>query len=81
MTAHEGDPVRFACEIQSLPDANISWEKDGVPIESFVTQNESADHNNNSSSSSSSSSSRFVMLNSGILHIYGVQMSDAGNYR
>lgn len=82
-TAETGDPTRFACEIESVPEAEITWEKDGVPI---VTQTENQEDNDNGTDSISSSSVhpqiRFIKLDSGIiLHIYNVQSDDAGNYR
>ncbi len=69
VTAVAGDPVRFHCEIESVPEAEITWEKDGSPIESAVTEDNYVN------------GSRFVMLKSGVLHIYQVEASDAGNYR
>ena len=69
MTAETGDPVRFSCEIESVPEAEITWEKDGAPIESAVTEDNYVN------------GSRFVMLKSGVLHIYQVESGDAGIYR
>ena len=69
VTAQVGDSVRFSCEIESVPDASITWEKDGVAI-SAINQDDDDDIQ-----------SRFVVLNSGVLHIHDVQSDDAGNYR
>lgn len=33
-TVETGDPARFACEIESVPEAEITWEKDGAPVAS-----------------------------------------------
>ncbi len=42
-TVETGDPARFACEIESVPEAEITWEKDGAPVAS-VSSDQSAGH-------------------------------------
>ncbi|XP_057376033.1 protogenin-like isoform X2 [Daphnia carinata] len=78
-TAEMGDPVRFACEIESVPEAEITWEKDGVPVVT-VTQTDNQEDGDNGTDSSIHA--RFVKLESGkVLHIYNVQSENVGNYR
>ncbi|KAI9554326.1 hypothetical protein GHT06_019598 [Daphnia sinensis] len=80
-TVEMGDPVRFACEIESVPEAEITWEKDGVPVVTVTTQTDNQEDGHNGTDSSSIHP-QFVKLESGkILHIYNVQSENAGNYR
>ena len=36
--AEVGDAARFSCWINSVPEAEISWERDGQALPSAVTQ-------------------------------------------
>lgn len=82
-TVEMGDPVRFACEIESMPEAEITWEKDGVAVVTVTqTDNQQDGDNGTDSINGSPIHPRFVKLESGkILHIYNVQPENAGNYR
>lgn len=82
-TVEMGDPVRFACEIESMPEAEITWEKDGVVVVTVTLSDNQQDGDNGTDSINGSPiHPRFVKLESGkILHIYNVQPENAGNYR
>ena len=68
-TVEAGDPVRFGCWIESVPEALVDWEKDGSPVEAAAEE------------AGAGPTSRFVVLRSGALHIYNASEQDAGNYR
>lgn len=80
-----------------MPEAEITWEKDGAPVASDQSTGNDDDQVNNGTDNRKPNVNgsitlsvqvekepeiRFVSLDSGrILHIYNVQSDDAGIYR
>ena len=91
MAVDEGGVARFQCEINGVPEANIVWERNGVPLSStdnrycIVTRFHTPQYcflcNLKSDLFSDLSSSRYVLLPKGILQVTAVRQGDAGIFR
>ena len=54
--------MRFACEIESVPEAEITWEKDGAPV-AFVSSNHSVGDGDDDDEVKTDDNSRELFIN------------------